>query len=250
MKTSGTELEKSQWRAGTLSLCCQRGLSTQAEFPELGSFLFPLCPTMLCEISAGTGSEHCSFLCSVQRDFPNPWNEHLCRRMNPSDDSRLTTRSAHRNPHVLGKQNTLAQMIERSVSTTDSIFCRAGTVWDISEIIFLLSTPQELKTVLFVSKSFWQRSLCPEIVLRLIFEVMPCCKENASGVCCLFLLHYSQFDSILNYMNYLAATAELNKLTRWGEKEENNSKIIRCYEQCHEKNQCFVHSCICLAYML
>lgn len=102
MKTSGTELEKSHSRAGTLSLCCQWGLSTQAEFPELGSFWFPLRPTMLCEISAGTGSGHCSFFALCAKRFPKSLKWTLVQEDEPL--RWLTTRSAHRNPHVLGKQ--------------------------------------------------------------------------------------------------------------------------------------------------
>lgn len=63
---------------------------------------------MFWEISASTGSECWSLLFPLQGDFPNPWNEHLCRgwTLQMSQDSQL---DPHTGTHTLGKHNTLSK---------------------------------------------------------------------------------------------------------------------------------------------
>lgn len=60
---------------------------------------------MFWEISASRGSERCSFLFPVQGDFPNPWNEHLCRGWTPQmTHNRIYTQ---KHTQTLDKHNAL-----------------------------------------------------------------------------------------------------------------------------------------------
>lgn len=52
------------------------------------------CVSLCSEISASTGLERCSF-CSLW-DFPNPWNEHLCRGWTPE----MTQPDLHTETHT------------------------------------------------------------------------------------------------------------------------------------------------------
>lgn len=145
--------------------------------------------------------------------FPKSLKWTLVQRMNSTDDSRLTIRSTHTHTHTSGNTVSCCANGSRSVSTTNFIFCWADTY---QKLFFLLTTPQELYTVFyffvfFVSSSYRQRSLCPEMGLRLKFEVIAVLKRKCQQCVLLVFTSLPTLWFILNYLSHLVAAAGFGK---------------------------------------
>lgn len=122
-------------------------------------------------------------------------------------------------------------MVQHSVSTTNFIFWWAGRLWHISEIMFLLTAPQELYTVFFCEQLMLTKfDVSRKETQTEIWSDSRAVKKMSQCV----LLVFTSLPTLWFILNYLCHLVAAAGFQNEGGKEETNSKII-LYQQCLQR---------------
>lgn len=114
-----------------------------------------------------------AFHCLRKKDFPNPWNEHLCRGMNAADESRVTNT----------QHNTLPECGVNTLQTGQiHSFVEVAQLDTNQKLFFLLTTPRELRSVILWA-AHADKDSCVQKWTE-IWSDSQSVKKNASSVYC------------------------------------------------------------------